>query len=84
MNSEEVGQLECWALELERRSSCPPKTEWFQGGLNDVDQESSSDGTVLNNLNACNSVGESGQLASSLAMLGQVPENFHVLSVSDE
>jgi hypothetical protein len=54
--------------------------EWFRRGLNDADQESSSDGAVLNNLNACNSVVESGQLA----MLGQVPENFYVLSVSDE
>jgi hypothetical protein len=84
MNMEEDGQMECWALELERRSSCPPKIEWFQGGLNDADQESCSDGTVLNNLNACNCVVESRQLASSPAMLGQVPENFHVLSVSDE
>jgi hypothetical protein len=73
--------MERWALELERRSSCPPKMEWFRRGLNDADQESSSDGAVLNNLNACNSVVvESGQLA----MLGQVLENFYVLSVSAE
>jgi hypothetical protein len=61
-----------------------------------MDQASNSDGTMMDNLNACNNVGEFSvkmmldlvrgprHLASSPAVLGREPENFHVSSVSDE
>jgi hypothetical protein len=81
LNSEEAGQLECWALELERRSAYPPEIEWFQGDLTDVDQSSTSCRAVIDNMNSCNNVGESGvqmlapgrvpgHVASSPAVLG--------------
>jgi hypothetical protein len=60
LNSEEAGQLECWALELERTSDCPPGIEWFQGEASGVDQSLISSRAVIDNLNSCNNVGVIG------------------------
>jgi hypothetical protein len=52
LNTEEAGELERWALELERIADSPRRIDWelHSGELNNVEQ------LPLNSLNACNRI----------------------------
>jgi hypothetical protein len=54
LNPKEAGELERWALELERRVDSPPSIAWelHVGDLNNIEHSS------VNSLNACNRIGD--------------------------